>query len=126
VSNPQPLPSLEEIAAVERKRKQAIDALEISDGFVKCQRCRVPQRIVGKLEPTGRYGRISTLQVRLQYLKRYNAKEQDIKATKQELDALLQEDSEYEKLRSLPLYCTKKTRYQFVCSECFTKANRRT
>ena len=125
MSNPLLLPSLEEIADIERKRKQAIDALEISDGFVKCQRCRVPQRIVGKLEPTGRYGRISTLQVRLQYLKRYNAKEQDIKEVKQELDELLKEDSEYEKLRSIPLYSSKITKYRFFCSSCFDKVSRR-
>ena len=126
MTDPIPLPSLEEIEQIEKKRQQAIDALEISNGFVKCQRCHVPQRIVGKLRPTGNNGRISSLRVRLNHLKTHDAKEQDIEQVQQELDRLLQYDAQYDKLRSIPLYCTKKTRYQFVCGECFTKANRRT
>ena len=129
MSNPLLLPSLEEIADIERKRKQAIDALEISNGSVKCQKCSKNVPIVGKMaRPIN--DRISNLQVRIRYLEGHYrglaGKEDDIKQMKQELKELLQDDAEYEKLRGIPLYCTKNTRYKFVCGECFTKANRRT
>ena len=33
------IPSLEQIEQMEKQRSQAVEALQISDGFVKCQRC---------------------------------------------------------------------------------------
>jgi hypothetical protein len=41
LSNPIEIPSLEEIEAMDRKRSQAIEALEISDHSVKCQKCGI-------------------------------------------------------------------------------------
>ena len=116
MSNPQPLPSLQRIEQMERQRKKAFDALEISDGHVKCQRCGTAVRIAGKLEKRpDNNDRIGTLKVRLSWLYKHNGKQEDIKAVKQELDELLKEDSEYEKLRSIPL---KYYRKKFVCLNC--------
>jgi hypothetical protein len=39
LSNPIEIPSLEEIEAMDRKRSQVIEALEISNDSVKCQKC---------------------------------------------------------------------------------------
>jgi hypothetical protein len=47
------MPSLEEIEQMERKRSQALEALEYviseSDKSVKCQRCGIAVPIVGKM-----------------------------------------------------------------------------
>jgi hypothetical protein len=41
----------------------------------------------------------------------------DLKALKQELADLLEEDAKADKLRSLPLYSCKITGWKFVCSK---------
>jgi hypothetical protein len=64
LSNPIPLPSLEQIEQMEKQRAQAIDALEISDGHVKCQRCGTAVCIVGKLTTYVKNDRIGILQRR--------------------------------------------------------------
>jgi hypothetical protein len=46
---PKPLRSLEEIDEMERKESQAIEALEIFDHSVRCQKCSNAVPIVGKL-----------------------------------------------------------------------------
>ena len=99
--------------------------MEISNGSVRCQKCSQDVLIVGKMEMTGSNDRIATLEVRLNWLKTHNGKEQDIKEVKQELDELLQDDAEYDILRSIPLYSSKITKYRFFCSSCFDKVSRR-
>ena len=42
-----------------------------------------------------------------------NGKEEDLKALKQELAELLEEDAKYDKLRSLPLYSCRITGWKF-------------
>ena len=49
MNDPIEIPSLEQIEEMERQRSQAIQSLEISNGSVKCQRCRNDIPIVGKL-----------------------------------------------------------------------------
>jgi hypothetical protein len=48
-SNPILIPDIQEINRMDQLREQAIQSLEISDGFVKCQRCKKAVRIVGGL-----------------------------------------------------------------------------
>ena len=38
MNDPIELPSLEEVEQMEQRRSQAVESLQISDGFVKCQR----------------------------------------------------------------------------------------
>jgi hypothetical protein len=45
----------------------------------------------------------------------------DLKALKQELADLLEEDAKADKLRSLPLYSCRITDWKFVCSVCYDK-----
>src|ERR671926_1211730 len=111
LSNPLPLPSLEEIEQMEKQRQRALDSLKISKGSVKCQKCSKDVPIVANMaRPIN--DRISVLQVRIRYLEGHYrgvaGKEDDIKQMKQELDELLQDDAEYDKLRGIPLYCSQK------------------
>jgi hypothetical protein len=48
---PHYIPSLEKIEQMEKKRSQAIEALEISDHHVKCQRCgvAVPREFIRRI-----------------------------------------------------------------------------
>jgi hypothetical protein len=109
-----PLPSLEEIEQMERLRSQAVEALQISDNSVKCQRCSNDIPIVGKLGHHHNNDRIAVLQNRIKYLETHyhghrfggstDTRDENIKALKQELAELLAEDAAYDKLRNLPLY----------------------
>jgi hypothetical protein len=120
------LPSLEQIEQMERQRSQALEALEINDdnNSVKCQRCGNAVPIVGKLTKVS-HDRIDMLKVRINWMEsrpyHYRGKEDDIKAYKQELAELLEEDAKYDKLRSLPLYSCRITGFKFVCSKCYDK-----
>ncbi|MFL6418343.1 MAG: hypothetical protein ACJ71P_02860 [Nitrososphaeraceae archaeon] len=49
MNDPFELPSLQEIEEMERQRSQAIEALQIYDHSVKCQKCGIAVPIVGKL-----------------------------------------------------------------------------
>ena len=51
----------------------------------------------------------------------HGANVNDIKALRQELAELLEEDDKADKLRSLPLYSCRITGWKFVCSKCKTK-----
>jgi hypothetical protein len=113
LSNPLPLPSLEEIEKMERQRSQAIESLEISGNSVKCQKCGVAVPIVGKLTmntSSSGNARIVTLQLRLKWLERHYKtlpnREQDIQSIKQELQ-LLEYDAQYDKLRTISLHSSK-------------------
>jgi hypothetical protein len=117
LNDPFELPSLEEIAEMDRQRSQAIESLEIFDSDsghshqVKCQRCGMAVPIVGKLTRTGN-DRIAMLQKRIKWLENYNYpshrgnnsshnKDNEVKQLKQELAGLLEEDAKADKLRSL-------------------------
>ena len=45
MSNSVIVPDIEQIEKWDRQREHAIESLEISGNFVKCQRCRLPQRM---------------------------------------------------------------------------------
>ena len=81
--------------------------------------------IVGKLSRT-KNDRIAILQKRIKWIENYSRgnnsnKNDDIKALKQELAELLEEDAKADKLRSLPLYSCRITGWKFVCSRCYDK-----
>jgi hypothetical protein len=102
MNDPFELPSLEEIEQMERQRLQAIESLQITGHSVKCQRCRVAVPIVGKLTKISN-DRISILQKR-KWIENYSRSYNNLKALKEELANLLEEDAKDDKLRCLPLY----------------------
>jgi hypothetical protein len=120
LDDPFVLPSLEQIEQMERQRSQAIESLEISGNSVKCQRCSQDIPIVGKLNRRHN-DRAVILQRRLKWMENYypGANINDLKALKQELGELLEEDAKADKLRCLPLYSCKITGFRFVCSSCY-------
>jgi adenine-specific DNA methylase len=116
LNDPFELPSIEEIEAMERQRSQAIEALEIFDHSVKCQRCGNAVPIVGKLTKVNN-DRIGILQKRIKWIENYRHgntryNDNDLKALKQEVAELLEEDAKYDKLRSLPLYSCRITGFK--------------
>jgi hypothetical protein len=127
MNDPIELPSLEEVEQMAQRRSQAVESLQISDGFVKCQRCGIAVPIVGKLS-SPQNGRITVLQNRIKWLEGHyhshplgntDTKSDTLKALRQELAELLEEDAAYDKLRNLPLYSCAATRWNFVCSPCY-------
>jgi hypothetical protein len=66
-NDPVEIPSLEEVEKMERQRSQAIEALEISDNMVKCQRCRNAIPIVGKTSRPAN-DRVAILQARIKWI----------------------------------------------------------
>jgi hypothetical protein len=121
------LPSLEEIEEMDRQRSQAIESLEISGNHsVKCQKCGVAVSIVGKLTKP-KSNRISVLQRRIKWIENYSRgnniiRSDEVKALKQEIADLLEQDAKADKLRGLPLYSCRITDWKFVCSKCYDKA----
>jgi hypothetical protein len=107
---------------MDKQRSQAIEALEISDHSVKCQRCGNAVPIVGKLSRRHN-DRAVILQRRIKWMENYyhGVNINDVKAPKQELAELLAEDAKADKLRSLPLYSCRITGFKFVCSKCYIK-----
>ena len=111
---------------MERQPSQAIESLEISCNSVKCQICSQDIPIVGKLNRPHN-DRAVILQRRIKWAKNYRGggngttKDEDLKALRQELSDLLEEDAKYDKLRSLPLYSCRITSFKFVCSKCYDK-----
>jgi hypothetical protein len=121
--NPFESPSLEQIEEMERQQSQAVEALEISipevgePRNVKCQRCGAPVPIVAKMSRPHK-DRVVHLQTRLKWMENHQhiCKKEDVEATKQELEELLQKDAKADKLQNLPLYSTRITGWKFVCS----------
>jgi hypothetical protein len=126
LNDPFELPSLQEIEEMERQRSQAVEALEISGNSVNCQRCRMAEPIVGKLSRPCN-DRAALLQTRIKWMENYRrggnstSKDEDLKALKQELAELLEEDAKADKLRTLALYSCRITGWKFVCSKCHDK-----
>ena len=114
---------------MDRKRSQAIEALEISydTNIVKCQKCssNVPLLNVNQssiMRPNNI--RISELQNRIKIMKAYARRignKIDDSKEKQELEELLEADAKADKLRRLPLYFC---RGKLMCSACFDKVYR--
>jgi adenine-specific DNA methylase len=128
LNEPFELPSLQEIEEMEIQRSQAIESLEIFDHSVKCQRCGNAVPMVGKLARPYN-DRVAVLQRRIKWMENYyhgatsssDKKNNDLKALKQELAELVEEDAKADKLRSLPLYSCRITGWKFVCSKCYDK-----
>jgi hypothetical protein len=99
--------------------------LQISNDYVKCQKCGLDIPIAGKLtKPTKSSNRIAILEKRIKWLENYsrgNNRSDDVKQLKQELADLLEEDAKADKLRSLPLYSCRITGWKFVCLKCYEK-----
>jgi hypothetical protein len=123
LNGPFELPSLEEIEQMDRQGSQAIEALQISNDSVKCQRCGNAIPIVGKLTKASNDG-IGILQKRIKWIENYshgNAND-GLNQLKSELEDLLKEDAKADKLRILPLYsCRIIAGWKFVCSKCYDK-----
>ena len=90
---------------MDKQRSQAIESLQIFGNHVECQRCGNAVPIVGKLTNTGN-DRIAVLQKRIRWMENYShiSNINNLKALKQELADLLEEDTKADKLRSLPLF----------------------
>ena len=116
---------------MERKRSEAIEALEISydTNTVKCQKCSSNVALLNVnqssiMRPNNI--RISELQSRIKTVKAYARRvghgfKIDDSKEKQELEELLEADAKADKLRRLPLYFC---RGKFMCSACFDKVYR--
>jgi adenine-specific DNA methylase len=100
LNDPFELPPLEEIEEMDRQRSQAIEALQISNHSVKCQRCGIAVPVVGKLTRT-KNDRIAILQKRIKWVETHhnNNSAADIKQLKEELAELLKEEQERDALR---------------------------
>jgi peptide subunit release factor RF-3 len=117
VSEERELPSLEEIAAMDRQRQEAFEALEIYDHSIKCQRCGIAVPIVEGTKSRANAKRITTLEIKIRYFEDHNNKNEEIKA-RQELESLQTPDTKYDKIRNSALYYT---RGKFRCGSCFDK-----
>jgi hypothetical protein len=112
LNSPFELPSLEEIQEMDKQRLQAIEALEISDGYVKCQKCGIAVPLLS----TGQAKEQSNLcfKKQIKWIQNYSHDKilrpsyvNEVKQIKQELAELLEEESKADKLRSLPSYSSK-------------------
>jgi hypothetical protein len=123
------MPSLQEIEQMERKRSQALEALERviseSDKSVKCQRCGIAVPIVGKMSRP-KNDTVVKLQTRQRFMENHPhfCSKEDLEAVKQELAELLEEDAKDDKLRSMPLTYWP-SRGKYVCGSCLDKLVRR-
>jgi hypothetical protein len=135
LSNPIELPSLQEIDEMDRQRLQAIEALEISDGKVKCQKCGNAFPLLSTSSKPNSV-RIRFLKQHLRSLERYsqgshrniNSKaraDANIKEVQQELAGLLEEEAKADALRRLPLHSSKISGFKWICGECFERAYKR-
>jgi hypothetical protein len=120
---------------MDKQRLQAIQALELSNDYVKCQKCGNSVPLLRTLTKP-RSNRIDALQKQIKWIEEYyhhyrpyghinNGNNKDnnnnIKQLKQELADLLEEDAKADKLRSLPLYSCRITGWKFVCLRCYDK-----
>jgi len=123
------MPSLEEIEQMERKRSQALEALEHviseSDKSVKCQRCGIAVPIVGKMSRP-KNDTVVKLQTRQRFMENHLhfCSKEDLEAVKQELAELLEEDAKDDKLRTMSLTYWP-SRGKYVCGSCLDKLVRR-
>jgi hypothetical protein len=126
LNDPFELPSLEEIQEMDMQRSLAIEALEISNHSVKCQRCSIVVPLLRTLTKP-RSNRIDALQKRVKWIENHShgnsnaIAEVNLKQLKAELADLLEEEAKVNALRCLPLYSCRITGFKFVCSKCYDK-----
>src|SRR5919202_6729379 len=124
------LPSLEEIAEMDKQREYATDSLEISDDStqVKCQNCSLAMPIVGELTRPHSYQRVVALKKRIRWIEEHShnssTADNSIKTLKQELAELLKKEQKRDILRRLPLHSSRMTGYRWVCSKCWDEIER--
>jgi hypothetical protein len=89
------------------------ESLEICNDSVKCQKCGIAVPLLRAVIKT-RSNRIDALQKQIKWIENYSCGKinrpsyvNEVKALKQELAELLEEDAKADKLRSLPLYNCK-------------------
>jgi Zn-dependent metalloprotease len=124
-----PLPSLEEIERMEKKRSKAIESVEILDSgsgqqYVKCQKCHNTVPIVGKLCAV-KTDEIVRIENRIKRIEKYpygnNAtKENNLRMEREKL-AQEEEKARHlatDKRRNIPLHYW---RGRFVCGVCMDK-----
>jgi hypothetical protein len=73
LNDPFELPSLEEIQEMDKQRLQAIEALEISDDFFKCQTCGKAVPLLKTLTKP-KSNRIAILQKQIKWIENYCGK----------------------------------------------------
>jgi hypothetical protein len=126
VSEEREIPSLEEIAAVDRQRQQAMEVLEINetDNTAKCQKCgnAIPM-IDGSVIPKSNRNKITMLEFKVKYFEDHKNKDEEIKV-KQELADIQAENAKHDKFRRLTLHSTKISNFLFVCDSCFDKCEK--
>ncbi len=124
------LPSLEEIAEMDKQREYAIDSLEISDDStqVKCQNCGLAMPIVGGLTRPLSYQRVVALKKRITWIEEHSRNtstaDNSIKTLKQELAEILKKEQKRDILGKLPLHSSRMTGYRWVCSKCWDEIER--
>jgi hypothetical protein len=124
MSNPVPLPSIEEIDSIDRKRQQAVEALEISEAerLVKCQKCgRWVKMLSEPYQPkSDRRMHLQNMVRTLEKQKQESGgisepKQAALKSLKSELDGLLENYKKNDLMRSLPVHYI---RGKFRCIDC--------
>jgi hypothetical protein len=114
------------------QRSRAIESLQISDNYVKCQKCGVAVPLLNFDQAKPKSNRIAALKRQIMWIEEHhhlhrrhgntnNNNNAAVKQLKQELADLLEEDAEADKLRNLPLYSCRITGWKFVCSKCYDK-----
>jgi hypothetical protein len=127
LSNTVELPDIDEINEMDRKRAEAIQKLQVSDGHVLCQKCGTAVPLLNNPDRRPTSKRVASLKWQIQWLKTHyypdkKSQKDSIAAMEKELAEILQGNEEYDKLRNIPLYSAKITDWRFVCSKCYEKA----
>jgi hypothetical protein len=91
LNSPFEIPSLEQIEEMDMQRLQAIEALEISNDYVMCQRCSIAVPMLGT-STKPRSNRIDALQKQIHWIEQHycrrgnnSAKDDNLKQLKQNL-----------------------------------------
>jgi hypothetical protein len=132
--------SLSEIEEMERQQNLDMESLQISvsesgsgQSVVKCQQCAQDIPIPPSDNPKKRCkDRLIVLRRRIEYIENYRwgnygngnaAKQEDLRAIRQEIAYLEEQEAKADKMRKLPLYGVRlgKKKYLYICSNCFDK-----
>jgi hypothetical protein len=97
------IPTIEELDDAEKRRQDAENSLETSDGHAKCQSCNTAVPI-GEKFPRSHSDRIVVLEKKISWAENHNDDINLHKTLKAELADLLREEEKRDKVRSLPLY----------------------
>ena len=119
------IPSLEEIAEMDRQKQNAIESLEIDfeKNTVRCQNCDSLHPVMqqkSSLSGGDRY-RIDHLRRRIEYIKRNHPASYrlECKQEEQELQQLLEEQKKNDILRRIPLHSSRMSDFKFICGLCY-------